>query len=280
MATETEMLEQVAAKLGVNVSELPDRLESTLLRQAITASGGSCDNLPDNLKSTLLKQLAETCGGGGGGVIRWDYENSHLKEVPANVYMELALGFRNVSIPNATAIREYAFSDCGLTSIDAPLAEVVEDYAFSDCTFLASINLPKVKTIGLMGFGRVRGLTYVCLPEATEIGESAFSTCTLLKKIDLPKVSSIGQEAFVNSINLETIIIRNTEQVATIDFSAVLGTKLDPRRSGGIEGYLYIPSSMDAAYRAAYEPVFEQIGAAGLYDILFRKIEDWPEICG
>jgi hypothetical protein len=45
-------------------------------------------------------------------------------------------------------------------------------------------------------------------------------------------------------------------------------------------GHIYIPSSMYERYRAVYEPGLEDAGLTGLFSIVFRKIEDYPEICG
>ena len=242
---------------------------------AIRAKTGKTNEL------TLDQMVTEIEGisGGDDGAPKRDYENGWLFEIPAYVYRGVTT-FANVSFPNATIIRESAFLNSFLSSIDAPLVEDVEQYAFADCNSLKTINLPKARTIGIMAFGRIGDLEYVCLPEATTIGEAAFGRCDSLKKADLPKVTSIGPDAFSGSFNLDAVIIRNTEQVAIVDVSAIIGTKLDPTRENGIEGYFYIPKIMYEYYRAGYEPAFEDLGMSGLFDILFRKIEDYPEICG
>ena len=33
-------------------------------------------------------------------------------------------------------------------------------------------------------------------------------------------------------------------------------------------------------YRAGYEPALEAAGFTRFFDIMFRKIEDYPDICG
>jgi hypothetical protein len=45
-------------------------------------------------------------------------------------------------------------------------------------------------------------------------------------------------------------------------------------------GHIYVPSVMYEYYRAGYESAFEAAGYTGLFSVMFRKIEDYPEICG
>lgn len=74
-------------------------------------------------------------------------------------------------------------------------------------------------------------------------------------------------------LNLKAIILPGSE-VCTIDFSALDET---PMLTG--EGHIYVPSVMYEYYRAGYEAAINEL-MPGFFDILFRKIEDYPEICG
>ena len=42
---------------------------------------------------------------------------------------------------------------------------------------------------------------------------------------------------------------------------------------------MYVPSVMYEYYRAGYETALNDV-MPGFFDILFRKIEDYPSICG
>lgn len=182
----------------------------------------------------------------------------------------------SIDLPAATSIGGEAFTNCtSLTSIDLPAATSIGARAFADCTSLASIDLPAATSIGEYAFSFCDNLTSIDLPAATSIGEGAFYFCDNLTSVDLPAATSIGATAFDSSKSLTAIILRTTETVCVVDFTAIANT---PLVDG--EGHVYIPAVMYEYYRAGYEPALEAAGAAGFFDILFRKIEDYPEICG
>ena len=156
----------------------------------------------------------------------------------------------------------------------------IGNWAFQNCAALTSVDLPAVTSIGESAFSHCDLLPYVNLPNATTIAGNAFYYDVSLTTVDLGSATTIGNSAFMQCKNLSAVILRTTSNVCAVDLTAVSGTKIidsDGMPTG--EGFLYIPTSMYEYYRAAYEPVFEQLGAAGLFDILFRKIEDYPEIC-
>ena len=279
MATETEMLERVARALGVG--EVTDRLKSTLLRKVITAQGGSCDDLPDNLQSTLLERLAATCGGGGGGVDREQVEADLLCELTEEV--DSAVWNRRMHYTNSKLMyaREGAFSGEPLQTVNLPNLMETSRLMFSACVNLTEVNIKNARTIANGSFIGCTSLQKIVLETAVVIGSDAFQRCESLSHVDLECTNAIDAYAFYYCNNLTTLILRTTETVCALDVTAILGTKIMTEEGMPTgEGFIYIPTSMDAAYRAAYEPVFEELGAAGLYDILFRKIEDYSEICG
>lgn len=184
--------------------------------------------------------------------------------------------------PYLETVGESAFAYCSvLIRVDMPKATFVGESAFYLCNSIENIRLPNATFIDALAFGECSALSSLYLPLVKTINTNACYGCYVLKVIDLPSVTEIKVEAFAGCTALSTLILRTTETVCSVDVTAILGTKIlteEGMPTG--EGFIYIPTSMDAAYRAAYEPVFEELGAAGLYDILFRKIEDWPEICG
>lgn len=191
-------------------------------------------------------------------------------------------GCRNltsITLPAATTIDSSAFMSCTkLTSINLPLVESIHS-AFNECTSLTSISLPKATTIDGTFYG-CTSLTSVDLPVATTIGGQAFHGCTSITSIDLPAATAIGPNVFAGCTNLNAVILRTTETVCNIDPTSFV---IETDESGNptvLNDNFYIPASMFDAYRAAYEPVFEQFGFAGMFDIGFHKIEDYPEICG
>ena len=108
-----------------------------------------------------------------------------------------------------------------LKSLTLTNVETIGDFAFSACTYLESVNLPQVVTIGVSAFNEWKKgtkLTSLNLPNATTIGDWAFAYSSLLTSVNLPKVTRIGVLAF-GYCDLRTLIL---PEVTTIDGEAFL----------------------------------------------------------
>lgn len=92
----------------------------------------------------------------------------------------------------------------------------------------------RVTTVGAYAFQNCSGLTSVSFPNVTSIGEYAFNAAHNLAFVDLPKAASIGNNGFSAANALETLILRNTEQVCTLGGDGLYYTKI---HSG--QGYVY-----------------------------------------
>lgn len=108
-------------------------------------------------------------------------------------------------------------------------------------------------------------LNKVVLAAATSIGTCAFYYSSSLEFADLHCPTKIGQEAFRGCAALATLIIRNST-VPTYYTNCLKSTAID---SG--TGYIYVPSSLVNAYKAA--------NGWKNYTNQIRAIEDYPEIC-
>ena len=144
-------------------------------------------------------------------------------------------GSIDLTISGAKTVPEYGFFDYDdysdnddkniagdkLKSLTLTDVEIIGKYAFSACTYLESVNLPQVVTIGECAFNEWKKgtkLTSLTLPNATTIGDWAFAYSSLLTSINLPKVTSIGMHAFAYC-DLRTL---NLPEVTTIDGEAFL----------------------------------------------------------
>ena len=108
-----------------------------------------------------------------------------------------------------------------LKSLTLTDVETIGEYAFSACTYLESVNMPQVVTVGECAFNEWKKgtkLTSLNLPNATTIGDWAFAYSSLLTSINLPKVTNIGMFAF-GYCDLRTL---NLPEVTTIDGEAFL----------------------------------------------------------
>ncbi|MEG0275883.1 MAG: leucine-rich repeat protein [Coprobacillus sp.] len=98
----------------------------------------------------------------------------------------------SVHLPEATTIRDSAFSENGLTLVDFPQAKKIEVYAFQDCGDLTFVNLPQVTTID----------------------QNAFVSCVNLEVINIPKAIEIGYNTFDGNSSLKVMVLGITKDVS------------------------------------------------------------------
>ena len=266
----------------------------------IEVEGGKFVRLPTAGKYCDRDIVITATGGGSGGEADWVVVvDSDIASENTVLYSmrDLCVSFPNVTavnkeafaachflktvdLPQATTIGIRAFKDSSnLTTVNMPNAASVEDGAFMTCYSLKSISLPFVSSIADDVFNGCYRLTTVDLPVATSIGARSFNGCDGLTTVDLPVATSIGGAAFGGCNNLSALILRTTETVCVVDFTAIYGTPII-----NLQGFVYVPTVMYEYYRAGYsaalDAAFAEMGVTGVFDILFRKIEDYPEICG
>lgn len=208
----------------------------------------------------------------------------------------------NISFPNAQAVADSAFRDCtALASVDLPVALTIGSGVFRGCTSLTSINLPMVQSVGSTAFYDCTALTSIDLPMVERVGNTAFRDCTALASVNLPKVKNVGNTTFrgctsLTSVDLPmatnigtsfwdctaltTLIIR-TPTMCVIDIGAFDDSGfLYNEDTGKNNGHIYVPSALYEDYRDYHEEDVNFEAGEGSFDIIFRKIEDYPEICG
>ena len=243
-------------------------------------SGGDADaiikafaeNTPCSLVSDAVTKVVEEAFE-GAQVIEVNFPNAD--SVGYNAF-NVAVPLVSASFASAKTIGNFAFLGCSnLENINLPSAVTIGINAFQGCKKLTQIALPCAETIESGVFHGCSKLSDVNLPLITAVPAHAFYNCEAIKKIDLPSVVSIGQNAFNYCNSLTAAILRTTSTVCVADLSAFDDT---PMFTG--EGHIYVPSAMFEYYRAGYDPAMTEAGYAGLFDIMFRKIEDYPEICG
>ena len=168
---------------------------------------------------------------------------------------------------------------------------VSEDDTISEATQISNlknlrIRCPNVDALGDGAFQYCIGLTAVDFPSVTSVGDHAFLDCTNLTSVDFPAATSIGDYAFQDCTNLDTVILRNASSACQIIVNAFRKTKImtaDGMPTG--EGFIYVTSSLYEDYIAnlterATAIVGDAAVAEQMVRAIFRKIEDYPEICG
>lgn len=109
----------------------------TNIANAIRGKNGSTNTYKP---SEMADAITAISGGGSGS-----NENAIVEKTFSGIYTNNEI----------TKIGDYVFAGLGnnITGINAPNVESVEQYAFRGCGNIQSINMPKVKTIGVNAFG-------------------------------------------------------------------------------------------------------------------------------
>ena len=125
---------------------------------------------------------------------------------------------KSLTLTDVETIGDFAFSACTyLESVNLPQVVTIGECAFNEWkkgTKLTSLNLPNATTIGDWAFAYSSLLTSVNLPKVVTIGTIAFADCDL-RTLDLPEATTIGGEAFMNNDNLVSC---SAPKATTIDF--------------------------------------------------------------
>lgn len=192
--------------------------------------------------------------GGGGGSTEFEdalitkifsneeYVNDRVTEIGEYAFYWVS-GLKRVSFPNVTKISNYVFQGAGLEEIDFPSLESAGGSAFIANNF-TEVNLPYLK----------------------EAPGYLFRNCYNLQRADFTELTYIYSNVFNGCSALDTLILRNEEQVCSLGgTSAFTGTLI---ASG--TGYIYVPESLLEDYKEATN--------WSTYADQFRAIEDYPWI--
>ena len=259
----------------------------------ITVEGGTSVRLPTAGKY-CDRDIVITATGGGGGTY---WENFNINRVDEYALYGCDL-LHTVVISRVGSVNTYAFARCkNLTEIrlgslpnigeyafymcenlktftsDTGIANV-RAHAFDGCVSLENVDLRNTASIGVAAFKNCKSLSYVYNISAYSVRSDAFVGCESLTKADFELVTTIESSAFYGCASLSSLILRTTDTVCSVDVSALYET---PMVTG--QGHIYVPASMYEYYRVGYETALNQM-MPGFFDILFRKIEDYPEITG
>lgn len=142
-------------------------------------------------------------------------------------------------------------------------------YNFRQCRKLVELDLPKVaSTTGTNFCVSCEALERVNIPLVTGLDSYSFRYAYALKFIDLPSVGSIASYCFATARSLETLVLRKSDAIATLNSS---GTFVGSGVANGT-GYIYVPKALLEEYKGAtnWSKFADQI----------RAIEDYPEITG
>lgn len=153
-----------------------------------------------------------------------------------------------------------------LTAATGLNIETIHEWAFSSCNSMTTINFPRAKVIHPYAFSYCSNLTTIYLPSAITVYNQAFMSCTNVTKIHLPVATSIGTTdyEFHQCYKLKHLILGHRGAVVELPGKNSFSSGMK-----GDSGWVYVPAELYNEYVNRY----------GSY-LNFRKIEDYPDICG
>ena len=170
------------------------------------------------------------------------------------------------SLPNGvTTIGSYAFQQCINITISSLPSSVtsIGQYAFQRCVSIPSIscdgNITSLGTYSFVGISaQPMSMTFVKFPNmnistlsANTFGSTtAANACQQMEIADIGKTQAIGANAFANCNKLQTLVLRRTGAICTLnDVSALLNTPM--RGYNSLTGTVYVPNDLISTYKTA-----------------------------
>lgn len=188
----------------------------------------------------------------------YEYENSEITKLPAYGFRDDG-GIVKATFPNVTSIGRYTFYSCTkLTSINIPKLTSLPANAVDNCDQLQHISFPNVTSIAEKSINSCDNLKSLHLPKLTSLPTQGIYSCNNLESIAINNVTSISATAFYYGYSLLAVIITQTTSIATLTKGGfnycyhILGTTNSTYNpTGAKDGFIYVPDSLVADYKAA-----------------------------
>ena len=116
------------------------------------------------------------------------------------------------------------------------------------CTGITELNFPSLVSADRWAFQSCSNLVNFKAKQLSISTVDIFDNCTKIKKIDLQEDSVVGAWFSSTTNDLDTLILRQTSNIATLVTESVFSnTKFGVNKSGG---FLYVPQSLIASYQS------------------------------
>lgn len=183
------------------------------------------------------------------------------------------LAYRNhlksVNLPKLEHIGEYAFSQCrDLTTAVIPTSITRMPFGmFHQCSSFNNFDFTNITALEPSALYNT-GFEELIFSNLTFIGINAIANNSKLKKVDFYKKVELHGSALNYCPALETVILRNVNEISLLLATNALNGSLIANGTG----YIYVPKALIEEYKVATNWV--------TFANQFRAIEDYPEICG
>lgn len=158
-----------------------------------------------------------------------------------------ASGLANANFPACAGMGVSAFYSCAaLTKADFLLLSIIPSSAFFYCSRMSVANFPVCTYVYNAAFQSCHRLATLNFPVCETISSYAFYRCSSIAIASFPALSVIGNSAFLSCSKLSAFVLAGSSVCALKASNAFSST---PIKSG--TGYIYVPSSLVDAYKAA-----------------------------
>lgn len=259
----TDIADSIRGKNGTNnkykPSEMASAIQGISTKEDLSNELNAQETLLNNQTSKLsiaINNLKNKVSGGADTseiedafithTISGDYVNDRVTKVKYGTFYE-DTNLTSVSFPNVTNVESYAFYKCtSLENIDIPRLQSASQYTFA-YTKPSSINFPLLETISTYTFAYITVPCSVNLPSLKTTSNSSFRDSKGISRVDLAIATKIDNLCFYYCNNLETLILRKSDAICTLqNTNAFTGTKI---ASG--TGYIYVPDNLVEEYKVA-----------------------------
>lgn len=227
-------------------------LEKVVLPKLVSLSGAQafsgCTNLVEFIAPSLKHITGASCFSGDAKL-----EKLHMPLLETITQSGCFSGcnLKEIDFPKLVRVGNMAFRDnTSLVSANLPVLVESGNYLFNTCTSLETVNLPALerftsRTAG-QAFNKCTSLKTLTLPKLLEVPSYCMQLAGV-EFVDLPSATYIGDGAFNVCSNLNALLLRNTNAVATLQ--NVRAFDSTPIKSGA--GFVYVPASLVNSYKTA-----------------------------
>lgn len=150
------------------------------------------------------------------------FEGQQLEELESMKVNTLSLRYKSPfwssSFNNVSDYVSPFFCCNSLASINLPRVETIGHAAFKYCEHLSAVDIEYAGIIGAESFFGLKSLTVVTLPYVGTIDESAFKGCEYLASVELGKVGRINDDAFYGLYHLNSISLSQVDYIGARAF--------------------------------------------------------------
>lgn len=146
--------------------------------------------------------------------------NDELTEIATNTFKN-CVNLETITLPeNVTIIRSGAFEGCvGIDNLDLSHVNVIGANAFRNTLIETPTFSSKLQSIDENAFENCANIEKVIIDtttSSTTIGKYAFNNCPMINEINLSKNVVVNKDAFINDINVETLVVRGEYGLDTL----------------------------------------------------------------